>query len=138
MNEPVSTDGPQPTEYVVARLRPHARVLFWPSLALVGICAATGFFGGEHAYDLDAARKDQLGAAQRKRKASDVDISVDVDQLADSDKLDKDALRKEYELRQRAEAAGQWQSIDQEDLADMIAAESRKRVKRDSERGSKR
>ena len=46
MNEPVSSDGPQPTEYVVARLRPHARVLFWPSLGLVGICAATGYFGG--------------------------------------------------------------------------------------------
>lgn len=100
--------------------------------------SATGFFGGEHAYDLDAARKDQLGAAQRKRKAGDVEVSVDIDQLGDSDKLDKDALKKEYESRQRAEAAGQWQSIDQDDLADMIASESRKRVKRESERGNKR
>jgi len=93
--------------------------------------SATGFFGGEHAYDLDAARRDTLGHSQRKRKAGDVDISVDVDQLADSDKLDKDALKKEYESRQRAEAQGQWQSIDQDDLADMISQESRKRAKRE-------
>ncbi|KAF1844612.1 DUF382-domain-containing protein [Cucurbitaria berberidis CBS 394.84] len=100
--------------------------------------SATGFFGGEHAYDLDAARRDTLGQAQKKRKAGDVDISVDVDQLADSDRLDKDALKKEYESRQKAEAQGQWQSIDQDDLADMIAAESRKRVKRETEGRSKR
>lgn len=100
--------------------------------------SATGFFGGEHAYDLDAARRDALGHAQRKRKAGDIDVSVDVDQLADSDKLDKDALKKEYELRQRAEAQGQWQSIDQDDLADMINQESRKRAKREDERKTRR
>ena len=100
--------------------------------------SATGFFGGEHAYDLDAARRDALGNAQRKRKAGDIDVSVDVDQLADSDKLDKDALKKEYESRQRAEAQGQWQSIDQDDLADMINQESRKRAKREDERKTKR
>ena len=61
MNEPVSTDGPQPTEYVVARLRPHARVLFWPSLALVGICAATGYFGGR--FDVEWQNYVVLGAA---------------------------------------------------------------------------
>jgi splicing factor 3B subunit 2 len=100
--------------------------------------SATGFFGGEHAYDLDAARRDTLGQSQRKRKAGDIDISVDVDQLADSDKLDKDALRKEYESRQRAEAQGEWQSIDQDDLADMINQESRKRAKRDDEKKTRR
>lgn len=105
--------------------------------------SATGFFGGEHAYDLDAAKRDTLGQAHKKRKAGDVDISVDVDQLADSDRLDKDALKKEYEARQRAEAQGQWQSIDQDDLADMIANESRKnegrkRQKKDEERKPRR
>lgn len=105
--------------------------------------SATGFFGGEHAYDLDAAKRDTLGQAHKKRKAGDVDISVDVDQLADSDKLDKDALKKEYEARQRAEAQGQWQSIDQDDLADMIANESkknegRKRQKKEEERKARR
>ena len=105
--------------------------------------SATGFFGGEHAYDLDAAKRDTLGQGAKKRKAGDVDISVDVDRLAESDKLDKDALKKEYEARQRAEAQGQWQSIDQDDLADMIANESkkndgRKRQKKEEERRSRR
>lgn len=49
-----------------------------------------------------------------------------------------DALKKEYESRQRAEAQGQWQSIDQDDLADMINQESRKRAKREDERKTKR
>lgn len=105
--------------------------------------SATGFFGGEHAYDLDAAKRDTLGQAHRKRKAGDIDISVDVDQLADSDRLDKDALKKEYESRQKAEAQGQWQSIDQDDLADMIQnearkTEGRKRAKKEDERRSRR
>lgn len=33
-------------EMVVARLRPHARALFWPTLLLVGVAAAVGYFGG--------------------------------------------------------------------------------------------
>jgi splicing factor 3B subunit 2 len=99
--------------------------------------SATGFFGGEHAYDLDAARRDTIGQ-QRKRKAGEVEVSVDVDQLGEDDKLDKDALKREYESRQRAEAAGQWQSIDQDDLMDMIASESRKRTKRDDDRKTRR
>jgi splicing factor 3B subunit 2 len=57
-----------------------------------------------------------------------------VDQLGENDRLDKEALRREYESRQRAEAAGQWQSIDQDDLADMIASESRKRAKHEDKR----
>jgi hypothetical protein len=35
-----------PTERVVARLRPHARAMFWPSIALFASCAAVGYFGG--------------------------------------------------------------------------------------------
>ena len=100
---------------------------------------ANGFFGGEHAYDLDAARRDTFGEnAQRKRKAGDVDISVDVDALADGDKLDKEALRKQYEAQRKAEMQGQWQSIDQDDLSEMIAAESRKRQKRDEKKDEDR
>ncbi|RKR73219.1 PH domain-containing protein [Frondihabitans australicus] len=34
-------------EQVIARLRPHGRVLFWPSVLLVVICAALGFFTGK-------------------------------------------------------------------------------------------
>jgi uncharacterized membrane protein YdbT with pleckstrin-like domain len=33
-------------EAVVARLRPHGRALFWPSLALIAILGATGYFYG--------------------------------------------------------------------------------------------
>jgi splicing factor 3B subunit 2 len=99
--------------------------------------SSTGFFGGEHAYDLDAAKRDTLGQ-QRKRKAGEVEVSVDVDQLGENDKLDKDALKREYESRRKAEENGQWQSIDQQDLAEMIANESRKRVKRDDDRRSRK
>jgi membrane protein YdbS with pleckstrin-like domain len=38
-------DQPQP-ERVVARLRSHARVLFWPTLTLFAICGATGYYLG--------------------------------------------------------------------------------------------
>lgn len=92
---------------------------------------ASGFFGGEHAYDLDAARRDTFGDSnQRKRKAGDIDVSVDVDAL-ETDKLDKETLRKQYEAQRKAEMQGQWQSIDQDDLSQMIADESRKRQKRE-------
>ena len=40
------TDQVQTPESVVARLRPHARVLFWPNLALLLIAGATGYFAG--------------------------------------------------------------------------------------------
>ena len=35
-----------PAESVVAGLRPHARVLFWPSVALLAVFGATGYFYG--------------------------------------------------------------------------------------------
>ncbi|KAF2660855.1 DUF382-domain-containing protein [Lophiostoma macrostomum CBS 122681] len=100
---------------------------------------STGFFGGEHAYDLDAARRDQFGHDnRRKRKAEDVEVSVDVDAFGDSDRLNQDALRKQYEAQKKAETHGQWQSIDQDDLSDMIAQESRKRMKREEEKRNRR
>ncbi|AYG04266.1 PH domain-containing protein [Gryllotalpicola protaetiae] len=33
-----------PPERVVARLRPHARALFWPAVALVLVCGGYGYF----------------------------------------------------------------------------------------------
>jgi membrane protein YdbS with pleckstrin-like domain len=45
MNDLVSTAEHQPREEVVARLHPHSRALFWPSVALVAVCAAGGYFG---------------------------------------------------------------------------------------------
>lgn len=37
----------QPPERVVARLRPNARALFWPSLVLIATCGAVGYFAGD-------------------------------------------------------------------------------------------
>jgi uncharacterized membrane protein YdbT with pleckstrin-like domain len=37
---------PRVPEAVVARLRPHGRALFWPSLAMILILGATGYFYG--------------------------------------------------------------------------------------------
>ncbi|WP_241973492.1 PH domain-containing protein [Cryobacterium sp. TMT2-15-1] len=42
----VAAEALPPAESVVAGLRPHARVLFWPTLALLAISAATGYFYG--------------------------------------------------------------------------------------------
>jgi uncharacterized membrane protein YdbT with pleckstrin-like domain len=36
----------QPREAIVARLRPHVRALFWPTVLLVSVAAALGFFSG--------------------------------------------------------------------------------------------
>jgi len=41
----MSTEVPQ-REFVVARLRPHARALFWPTVLLVAVAGAFGYFGG--------------------------------------------------------------------------------------------
>jgi splicing factor 3B subunit 2 len=98
---------------------------------------STGFFGGEHAYDLDAARRDDFGANNKKRKAGDIDVSVDVDALGDG-KLDKEALRKQYEAQQKAETHGNWQPIDQDDLSEMIATERRKRAKKEEGKRNRR
>jgi membrane protein YdbS with pleckstrin-like domain len=38
--------GAQDGERVVARLRPHARVLFWPSIVLIGSVGAMAYFYG--------------------------------------------------------------------------------------------
>ena len=43
VEEPVR---PDPPERVLARLRPHARVLTLPSIALIAIAGAVGYFGG--------------------------------------------------------------------------------------------
>src|ERR1700744_1506520 len=39
----------QTVEVVVARLRPHGRVLFWPSVVLIAAVGAAGFFYGRFA-----------------------------------------------------------------------------------------
>ncbi|MDH6235925.1 PH domain-containing protein [Cryobacterium sp. CG_9.6] len=42
---PMPLYAPAP-EKVVARIRPHVRVLFWPTILLFAVCAVTGFYAG--------------------------------------------------------------------------------------------
>ena len=104
---------------------------------------AQGFFGGERAYDLRAAQQNipVLGQenGSRKRKVGDVDVSVDVDALERDDRLSKDEIQRQFEAQRQAQAEGQWKGrVDQEDLSQMIAEESRKRLKQDQERNERR
>ncbi|KAK4550569.1 hypothetical protein LTR36_000148 [Oleoguttula mirabilis] len=105
---------------------------------------AEGFFGGEKAYDLSSRQQrgdiPVLGQEQRgnKRKAGDLDISVDVDALEREDRLSKDEVKRQYEAQKQQDQGGWQGSVDQEDLSQMIAEESVKRQKRDQERRSKR
>ena len=105
---------------------------------------STGFFGGERAYDIRASQQNQdipiLGQEdnRRKRKAGDVEVSVDVDALARDDKLSKDEVRRQFEAN-RQEQKNPWgMTVDQDDLSQMIADESRKRLKKDEERRTRR
>jgi len=104
----------------------------------------SGFFGSDRVYDLKGAQQSNqnvplLGSEdnRRKRKAGDVDVSVDVDALERDDKLSKDEVKKRYEAG-RQEQANPWGRVDQDDLSSMIAEESRKRLKKDEERRSRR
>jgi membrane protein YdbS with pleckstrin-like domain len=41
----MSTEVPE-REFVIARLRPHVRALFWPTVLLVAVAGSLGYFGG--------------------------------------------------------------------------------------------
>ena len=85
---------------------------------------AEGFFGGEHKYDLSGARGQNMPVLDserddrgRKRKAGDLDVSVDVDALERDDRLSKDEVKRQYESQRQQQNSGGWQSsVDQEDL----------------------
>lgn len=105
-----------------------------------------GFFGGERAYDLSNSRGPSgpvLGSERddrgRKRKAGDLDVSVDVDALSRDDKLSKDEVKKRYDEQRERENAGGWSgAVDRDDLSSMIAEEGAKRLKKDKERAGRR
>ncbi|TID20095.1 DUF382-domain-containing protein [Venturia nashicola] len=104
----------------------------------------SGFFGSDRTYDLKASQAaakniPMLGSEdnRRKRKVGDVEVSVDVDALARDDRLSREEIAKQYEAG-RQETANPWGRVDQDDLSSMIAEESRKRLKKDEERRSKR
>ncbi|KAI9800406.1 MAG: hypothetical protein M1833_003292 [Piccolia ochrophora] len=101
-----------------------------------------GFFGSERAYDLNAAQRsqdlpvlDQDEPSRKRKKPGDVDVAIDPESLQSQDGLSKEEVRKRFE-EQKKEERGDWGF--QEDLSDMIANESRKRLKRDEERKNKR
>lgn len=100
-----------------------------------------GFFGGDRAYDLKAAQQGNLPVlgheeSRKRKKPGDVDVSMNPDELAARDGIDKEDVRRAYEQQRRSEQP--FGQDFQEDLSDMIAAESRKRQKRDEARRSRR
>lgn len=102
---------------------------------------SSGFFGGERAYDLKGANEHLpvLGKEEntKKRKAGDVELSMDVDELINQGRMSQEELAKQYEAG-RQEANPWGKTADREDLSQMVAEESRKRLKKDEERRSKR
>ncbi|KAL2863610.1 U2 snRNP complex subunit CUS1 [Aspergillus lucknowensis] len=91
-----------------------------------------GFFGGDRVYDLRQPPENLpvLGAEdqnRKRKKPGDVDVSVDPDEMHGDDGLDNEHLRKLYESRRQQDNNPNWQF--QEDLSDMIAYESRKRLR---------
>ncbi|PNY28817.1 Splicing factor 3B subunit 2, partial [Tolypocladium capitatum] len=102
-----------------------------------------GLFGVGHQYDLSGAQRPGmpvLGAedeSRKRKKPGDVDVALDVDSLNHHDGINKDALRRKFEESRKQEGPGaNWQH--DEDLADMIAEESRKRQKTEKERVDRR
>ena len=76
------------------------------------------------------------GDLKRKRKKpGDVEVSVDLDALQSGDGLSKERLQNLYETQRQQQNQPQWGF--QEDLSDMIAQESRKRLRKEEERRGK-
>jgi splicing factor 3B subunit 2 len=100
-----------------------------------------GFFGGDRTYDLSQSSGNPplLGADdqnRKRKKPGDVEVSVDLDALQAGDGLNKDNLQNLYVSERQQQNQPQWGF--QEDLSDMIAQESRKRLRKDEERKGKR
>ena len=99
---------------------------------------ATGFFGSGHGYDLSSRPAVPLDAqqqdARKRKKPGDVDVALDPEAL---DGMSKEEVARRYEESQRREGLGaKWQHDDS--LSQMIAEESRKRQRTESERQEKR
>lgn len=96
----------------------------------------TGLFGSDRQYDLKVPQQgvpllDGEDQSKKRKQPGDVDISVDLDEIPSGSKLSKEDLQKKYDEKKNQEG-GEWSF--QEDLSDMIATESRKRLKKDEER----
>lgn len=100
-----------------------------------------GFFGGDRAYDLSTSSgaPPVLGVddqSRKRKKPGDVEVSVDLDALQSGEGLSKERLQDLYETQRQQQNQPQWGF--QEDLSDMIAQESRKRIRKEEERRGKR
>ncbi|KAI1447326.1 DUF382-domain-containing protein [Annulohypoxylon stygium] len=102
---------------------------------------AEGFFGSDRVYDLKNAGGDMrvLGqdddSSRKRKKPGDIDVSFDPDALVDG--ISKDEMRRRFEEGRREEGVGaNWRR--EEGLDEMIANESRKRIKRDEEKREER
>ncbi|KAK7948070.1 Pre-mRNA-splicing factor [Apiospora aurea] len=105
---------------------------------------AEGFFGSDRAYDLSKsnAHGDMRVLGQdddrghKRKQPGDIDVALDPEALAEGG-LGKDELKRRYEEGRRDEGPGaQWRR--EEGLDEMIANESRKRLKRDEEKRDER
>ncbi|OJJ44840.1 hypothetical protein ASPZODRAFT_99762 [Penicilliopsis zonata CBS 506.65] len=99
-----------------------------------------GFFGGDRLYDISASSSNLpvLGAEEqtrKRKKLGDVDVAVDLDELQAHDGIKKESLQGLYDSQRHQEHRQKWGF--QEDLSDMIAHESRKRLRPEEERGAK-
>lgn len=96
---------------------------------------AEGFFGSDRVYDF-SKNKPVLGQeddGRKRKKPGDIDVALDPEALASHDGISKDELQRRYEQGRKEGGVGkQWEYSD--DLSDMIAQESRKRIKRDEEK----
>lgn len=97
-----------------------------------------GFFGGDRVYDLNASSGNLpvLGADEenkKRKKPGDIDVSMDPDALQANEGISKESIRNLYETHRQRETNPNWGF--QEDLSDMIAQESRKRLKNEEKRG---
>ncbi|PHH84314.1 hypothetical protein CDD83_2166 [Cordyceps sp. RAO-2017] len=103
----------------------------------------SGLFGVGHQYDLSSTHHPTmpvLGAedeGRKRKRPGDVDVALDVDSLNQNDGISKDAVRQKFEEGRQKEGIGSNWKHDQE-LADMIAAESRKRQKTEQDRMDRR
>lgn len=103
--------------------------------------SVSGFFGGDRAYDLTSSSGAHpvLGVdeqTRKRKKPGDVEVSVDLDVIQSGDGLSKESLQDIYETQRQQQNQPQWGF--QEDLSDMIAQESRKRLRKEEERRGKR
>ncbi|KAJ6001772.1 hypothetical protein N7499_002365 [Penicillium canescens] len=99
-----------------------------------------GFFGGDRAYDLagTSGKPPVLGvddSNRKRKKPGDVEVSVDLDAIQSNDGISKESLQDMYETQRQQQNQPSWGF--KEDLSDMIAQESRKRLRKEEERRTK-